>query len=79
VTSPNDRLPQDPARIRRKRIEAGLSQPALAAKANVNKSTVYRAENGLCPAEAETLRRLAEALGCEIADLMPPEPAEARS
>lgn len=72
-------LPQDPARIRRKRIEAGLSQPALAERAGVSRSTVYRVENGLCPASAETLRRLAVVLWCEIADLMPAEPAGTRS
>jgi transcriptional regulator with XRE-family HTH domain len=79
VTSTNAPLPQDPTRLRRKRIEAGLSQPNLAAKAGVSRSTVYRAEAGLCPTEAETLRRLAAALACEIADLMPIEPAQARS
>lgn len=75
MTSTKASLPQDPARIRRKRIEAGLSQPALAKKAGVSKSTVYRIEEGLVPAQAPTLRRLADALGCEIADLMPPTPA----
>ena len=83
VTSTSDPLPQDPARIRRKRLEAGLSQPALAKIAGVNKSTVWRIENGLNPAQADTLLCLAKALGCAIADLMPPEPepatAEARA
>lgn len=76
MTSSSAPLPQDRARVRRKRIEAGLSQPALAAKAGVHKSTVYRIEEGLIAAQAPTLQRIADALGCEIADLMPPEPAE---
>lgn len=81
MTSTQAPLPQDPERLRRKRIEAGLSQPALAKKAGVHKSTVWRVEEGLNPAEADTLRRLAKALDCEIADLMPPVPksAEAQS
>jgi transcriptional regulator with XRE-family HTH domain len=74
VTSPEDPLPQDTVRIWRKRFEAGLSQPALAEKAGVSRSTVYRVENGLSPATAVTLRKLADALGCEIADLMPANP-----
>jgi transcriptional regulator with XRE-family HTH domain len=59
-------------------MEAGLSQPALAELAGVSRSTVYRAEKGLHPAEADTLRRLADALDCEIADLMPPQRTRVR-
>lgn len=78
MTSTSASLPQDPQRIFRKRFEAGLSQPELAKRAGLNRSTVYRIEAGLVPAQAATLRRLAQALGCEIADLMPAE-AEAQS
>lgn len=79
MTSRNDTLPQDPGRLRRKRLEAGLSQPALARIAGIHKSTVYRVEKGLSPAEADTLLRIAMALGCAIADLMPPEPEPAEA
>ncbi len=52
-----------------------LTQEGLAVKAGVSKSTVSRLERGLCPAEVDTLHLLAEALDCDVTDLMPLEPA----
>lgn len=62
---------QDPKRIRRRRIEAGLSQTALAQKAGVTKSHLCSVENGKAGFSPEFLSRIAGALHCEIADLMP--------
>ncbi len=50
------------SKIRKLRIEAGLSQNQLARKANVDRGTVSGAENGGNPTEL-TLSRLAKALG----------------
>jgi transcriptional regulator with XRE-family HTH domain len=69
-SSPN----QDPGRLRRKRIEAGLTQGALAAKAEISQAYMSMIERGTGSASAPVLGRLAQVFGCEIADLMPPEP-----
>ncbi|WP_405930356.1 helix-turn-helix domain-containing protein [Streptomyces sp. NBC_00827] len=68
---------QDPARVRRKRIEAGLSQIALAAMAELSPahmSSIERRGRSGRGASPKVLARLADALGCEISELMPPEP-----
>jgi len=70
---------QDPGRVRRKRIEAGLTQGALAAQAEISQSYMSMLEKGSASGSAPVLKRIAEVLGCEIADLMPPELAAARS
>ena len=67
MTHPN----QDPARLRRKRIEAGLSQTALAKRAGVTKSHVSQVERGVAGFSPENIALIAEALGCTIADLLP--------
>lgn len=63
---------QDPARVRRKRIEAGLSQTALASRAEVSPAHMSSIERGGRGASPKVLARLADVLDCEIADLMPP-------
>ncbi|MFF2522294.1 helix-turn-helix domain-containing protein [Streptomyces liangshanensis] len=69
---------QDPAEIRRRRIEAGLSQEALGARAGYSKGHVSLVERGISGASAQALARLAAALGCEVSDLMAdPEQAPA--
>lgn len=65
---------QDPLILRRKRIEAGLTQGALAAGAEVSQSYMSMLESGSASASPPVLKRLAGVLGCEIADLMPSEP-----
>ncbi|WP_274031445.1 helix-turn-helix domain-containing protein [Streptomyces sp. MMBL 11-1] len=72
---------QDPAQIRRRRIEAGLTQEALAKRARASKAHISMVERGVAGASAPLLSRLAESLGCEVADLMPPPavPAPATS
>ncbi|MFJ9895279.1 helix-turn-helix domain-containing protein [Streptomyces sp. NPDC091280] len=63
---------QDPARVRRRRVEAGLSQVSLARRVGVTKGHLSLVESGGRGASPELLGRLANALSCEIADLMPP-------
>lgn len=70
---------QDPARVRRRRIEAGLTQGALASKAEISQAYISMLEKGAASASAPVLSRLARALGCTIPDLMPPDPAQTPS
>ncbi|MFD0964537.1 helix-turn-helix domain-containing protein [Pseudofulvibacter geojedonensis] len=53
------------------RKKLGLSQEALAERANVSLSTVQRIEKGTVKPRAYTIRILAESLGIEIIDLLP--------
>ncbi|MFE4939909.1 helix-turn-helix domain-containing protein [Streptomyces sp. NPDC056649] len=68
---------QNPAALRRRRIEAGLTQKALADLAGLSKGHISGLERGLAGASAPALSRLATALTCDVADLMPPVPASA--
>ncbi|MFE4691710.1 helix-turn-helix domain-containing protein [Streptomyces sp. NPDC056749] len=63
---------QDPAQIRRRRIEAGLTQESLGQRVGVTKSHISGIERGTAGASAPMLLRLADAFACEVADLMPP-------
>lgn len=65
---------QDPRRLQRRRIEAGLNRKELAAKAGIHRSYVTWLEAGGRNASPRVLKRLAKALNCQVADLMPPEP-----
>ncbi|WP_432135834.1 helix-turn-helix domain-containing protein [Streptomyces sp. bgisy154] len=71
------RLAQDPVRVLRKRVQAGLAQNELAARIGISAAQLCRIEKGKSGASAPVLSRLADELGCTIADLMPPDPAEA--
>jgi predicted transcriptional regulator len=67
-------LTHDPRKLRRKRYEAGLSVTELAALAECSKAHVSMLEKGgLHSASPVMLRRFAQVLDCEIADLMPDE------
>ena len=57
--------------VRQIRQERGLSQQALADLADVNKVTLVRIEGGKGNPNVETLEKLADALGVEIADFFP--------
>ncbi|MEV7712325.1 helix-turn-helix transcriptional regulator [Streptomyces sp. NPDC088270] len=63
---------QDPAQIRRRRIEAGLTQETLGRRVGVTKSHISGIERGTAGASAPVLARLAGEFKCEVADLMPP-------
>jgi transcriptional regulator with XRE-family HTH domain len=58
------------ARLRRARIEKGLSQERLARLADVSSITVSRIERGIAVPTVETAQRLARALGVSIAWLL---------
>ncbi len=63
------------------RKEAGLTAEALAAEAGIGRATITRIENGVAGAtRAETAKRLANILKCQIADLFtPPEVEQSRT
>lgn len=64
------------AKLQRRRMLAGLSQPELAAKAGYDPSYISLLERGGRKGTGQTVRRLAEALGCKIEDLVTGEHGE---
>lgn len=70
-------LSQDPKRLRRRRIAARLNITQLAAKAGCSVSYLWQLENGDYSASPALLGALADALECDVTDLMPPDPADA--
>ncbi len=69
----NRALTQDPARLRRRRMMARLTIRDLSAKAGVATGSISSLENGKQSARVTMLAALADALGCDVADLMPAE------
>jgi transcriptional regulator with XRE-family HTH domain len=65
---------QDPQRLKRRRIEAGLNQGELAKAAGIHRSHMSWIERGLRGASPRVLKRIADVLDCKVADLLPPEP-----
>lgn len=59
-------------RLRAVRERAALTQQELADKSGLNRSTVIRAESGQDVPFPRTVRKLAQALGVQPADLMDP-------
>ncbi len=57
--------------LRDRRAEAGLSQEALATAARLSRTSVVNIEAGRQGASLATVYRLADALSCEPADLLP--------
>lgn len=70
------RTPVDTQRLMRRRVEAGLSQNALARKAGVTKQLVSAVSLGKANFSPETLAKVAKALDCEISDLLPEDDAQ---
>lgn len=62
---------QDPQRLQRRRIQAGLNRTELAKKVGISKSHMGRLERGLANASPRVLKRFAEFFDCKIPDLMP--------
>lgn len=59
------------AKLRAKRLEAGLSQQALAALTpRMDQRMISHYETGLVQPSVESLDELADALGCEVSDLI---------
>ncbi|MET7477943.1 helix-turn-helix transcriptional regulator [Streptomyces sp. NPDC005648] len=63
----------DRGRLRRRRIEAGLNQTQLARRAGISKQLVSMVEKGNANFSPNNLGKIAQALGCKIADLLPDE------
>jgi transcriptional regulator with XRE-family HTH domain len=59
-----------PISIRRKRLEAGLSQEQLALEIGVFQSTVSAWEQDKSKPQPKNLKKIAEACGCTVADLL---------
>jgi transcriptional regulator with XRE-family HTH domain len=64
-------------RLKRLRQEKGLSQARLAARAELDPSTVNQIERGARDASPGTLRKLADALGVSLFDLLEEEAPKA--
>jgi transcriptional regulator with XRE-family HTH domain len=61
-------------KIKRRRLEAGLSLSQLAQRVNTSAATLSRYENGWQRFEIYTLRKIATALGCRlVVDMVPME------
>lgn len=74
---PGRPLNQDPAKVRRRRVAAGLSLTALSERMGRSVGHLSEIEGGTRSASPELLAELAAALGREITDLMPDEDAAA--
>lgn len=58
------------ARLRELRKQHGLTQVEVAARANVNKTTISRAENGQSIPDDAAIGRLADAFGVDALELL---------
>lgn len=57
-------------RIKRLRVQAGLSQEQLAKRSGINRVTLARIELGEHSPRMETLRAIARGLGCDVQKLL---------
>jgi transcriptional regulator with XRE-family HTH domain len=71
----NGQAPFDRQKLLMKRLRAGLSQAALARRAELDPSYIRLLERGDRGPSPKTLGALAEVFGCDITDLMPDEVA----
>lgn len=69
----NGQAPIDRQKLFMKRMRAGLSQRALARRAELDPSYIRLLELGDRGPSPQTLGALARALDCDITDLMPDE------
>lgn len=67
-----DEMPtfHDHRKLKRLRMLSGMSQQQLAEKAGKSQAHICNLEKGKVEASAPTLKDLADALGCTIADLV---------
>lgn len=70
----NRALTHDPDKLRWRRFRAELSIRDLASKSGVSIGSISMLERGAYAAKLKTLRDLATALDCDVADLQPDEP-----
>lgn len=74
----SERRTYDPAKLKRRRKEAGFTQEGLAFKAHITSTHISRLERGKgTNISALYLEALAKALKCRPVDLQPDEPREA--
>ncbi len=73
ITPRRRALYQDPAAVRRHRILAGLTQTALADRAEITDAHVSKIENGKSSVSPAILARIANELGCPVVALLSPE------
>lgn len=66
-------LNQDPRRLRRRRLMARMTLRAASGKSGVSYGHLSDLENGRKSAGVAVLGALADAYGCDVEDLMPPE------
>jgi len=59
--------------IRRRRIALGHGMNRFAAMAGISGPALSRIENGKRQPRPETLKKIADALGCQITDVTPDE------
>jgi transcriptional regulator with XRE-family HTH domain len=72
-------LNQDPARLRRMRVSKRMSITELSGRSGVSVPYIWQLEQGVYSASPRKLGQLADALGCDITDIMPepaPDPAK---
>ena len=62
-----------PTRVREWRERRGMTYRALAARASIALSTLYRIESGQASPTVNLLTKLAMALGVEVVDFFPPK------
>lgn len=62
---------QDPERLKRARFAAAMTVKELAQKTGYTPGHIYRLKKGANYSTGPVLLALADALGCDIADLMP--------
>ena len=74
---PDPRHGQDYRRLRWRRFAAGLSLTDAAKAAGVTKSHLSKLEHDADPASPGLLKKLADLYGCDITDLMQPDPGTA--
>lgn len=70
MISPMTSSTTDRGEIHRRRIEAGFSQADLAYAAGLDRSAVSLIEAGKREGHPATLKALADALGCQVTDLV---------
>jgi DNA-binding XRE family transcriptional regulator len=58
--------------LRAARLRSNLTQGELARRSGVSEATVNKLERGKHKAQAKTIRRLAEAMGCPVSEIVRP-------
>lgn len=67
------------ANLRRLRHEKGMSQEALADRADINRTYISKLETSAAWAGLEVIAKLAKVLGCPPADLLVPTKPQKRT